>query len=157
RRYRDAEQLRNLLAAVALELVEDEGGAPLLAHLQEQAVEALPRLLLLEQLGRTRRRRGHAARGDPPAPQGQSPEPCAATVITRRPGADLIEPTGEVGAVEAGELALHDEKYLLRDVVDLGVGDAERTQPPPDRIEPLVIEGPKIERDARIQSPFLEG
>src|SRR5262245_26336736 len=143
-RDRDPQKRSDLLARIAFNLKKNERAAPLFAHPSEDAPDELPLLLLLQELGWTRRRaldgvELYVAPGD-----DQVPEPGLPSMIADRVRGNSVQPRPQIASIETTELAPHDQEDLLGQVLAVGLGPSERADPALDLVEVLVINGRKI-------------
>ena len=70
----------------------------------------------------------------------ERPKPGATPVVANRALGDAVEPAAQVATVELGQLAPHDQKDLLGEIVEVGVEAAERASPARHLVKPLDVD-----------------
>lgn len=138
---------RDLLAAISLDFEENEGDALGLGQLGHETREHLT-ALLFSQVGvgpgrRTGNRVFDGRFGEKQAKPSKSPE------IADSMTGDLEEPSREVLPVELGQPPMNDEKDVLKQVLPLGLGSAQRSNPAAYFAEKAAIHVVEVRRFAR--------
>ena len=122
-------QCGDLLTAIAFNLEQNQGRAPLVAHAGKHLRKHALVLLLLKRHGRRGAHSDHFDGIQILATREEVLEPGPAAEIPHRQMGDPIEPARQVSIAEVRQLATHDQKHVLRDILNLGLWDPQPSNP----------------------------